>query len=120
MAVSKDQIIEAIKEMNIVELNELVKTIEEEFGVSAVAPVAAAAGPAAEESPSEVDVILEAAGAQKMKVIKLVGTITGLGLKDAKALVDGTPSKIKEKVSPEAAEEVKAQLEELGATVKVA
>ncbi len=120
MAVSKDQIIEAIKEMNIVELNELVKTIEEEFGVSAVAPVAVAAGPAAEASPSEVDVVLEAAGDQKMKVIKLVGTITGLGLKDAKALVDGTPSKIKEKVSPEVAEDVKAQLEELGATVKVA
>ena len=119
---TKEQIIEAIKEMSVLELNELVKACEEEFGVSAAAPVAvvggAAAGAAAEEK-SEFDVVLTNAGANKIKVIKAVRELTGLGLKEAKELVDGTPAPIKEKVSPEEAEELKAKLEEAGATVEV-
>ena len=112
------EMIEAIKEMSVLELNELVKAIEEEFGVTA-APVAVVGGAEAAAGPSEVDVILTNAGAKKIGVIKVVREITGLGLKEAKELVDGTPAPIKEKVSPEEAEELKAKLEEAGATVEV-
>ncbi|WP_040225910.1 50S ribosomal protein L7/L12 [Bhargavaea cecembensis] len=118
---SKEQIIEAIKEMTVLELNDLVKAIEEEFGVTAAAPVAVAggaAGPAAEEQ-TEFDVVLASAGDQKIKVIKVVREITGLGLKEAKALVDEAPKAIKEGVAKEEAEEMKAKLEEVGAGVEV-
>ena len=120
---NKDQIIEAIKEMNVLELNDLVKAIEEEFGVTAAAPVAvmaagaADAGEAAEQS--EFDVVLANAGASKINVIKVVREITGLGLKEAKAIVDGAPAPIKEKVSKDEAEEIKAKLEEVGAVIEV-
>lgn len=120
---NKDQIIEAIKEMNVLELNDLVKAIEEEFGVTAAAPVAvmaagaADAGEAAEQS--EFDVVLANAGASKINVIKVVREITGLGLKEAKAIVDGAPAPIKEKVSKDEAEEIKAKLEEAGAVIEV-
>ena len=119
---SREEIIEAIKGMTVLELNDLVKAIEEEFGVTAAAPVAvagaAAAGGAAEEQ-SEFDVILANAGGQKIKVIKVVREITGLGLKDAKELVDSAPKPIKEGVSKEEAEELKAKLEEVGAQVEL-
>ncbi|MBO8178402.1 50S ribosomal protein L7/L12 [Aeribacillus pallidus] len=119
---TKEQIIEAIKEMTVLELNDLVKAIEEEFGVTAAAPVAvmggAAAGDAAAEK-TEFDVVLADAGAQKIKVIKVVREITGLGLKEAKELVDNTPKPLKEGVSKEEAEEIKAKLEEVGANVEV-
>jgi large subunit ribosomal protein L7/L12 len=117
---TKEQMIEAIKEMTVLELNDLVKAIEEEFGVTAAAPVAAGAvaGAAAEEK-TEFDVVLTEAGAQKIKVIKAVREITGLGLKEAKELVDNTPRAIKEAVTKEEAEEVKAKLEEVGAGVEV-
>jgi large subunit ribosomal protein L7/L12 len=120
---TKEQIIEAVKNMTVLELNELVKAIEEEFGVTAAAPVvvaggAAAGGDAAAEK-TEFDVILADAGAQKIKVIKVVREITGLGLKEAKDLVDNTPKPIKEGVSKEEAEEIKAKLEEVGANVEV-
>lgn len=117
---NKEQIIEAIKAMTVLELNELVKACEEEFGVSAAAPVAvagAAAGGAAEEEQSEFTVVLESAGAEKIKVIKVVREITGLGLKEAKELVDGAPKNIKEGVDKAEAEAIKAQLEEVGAQV---
>lgn len=119
---NKDQIIEAIKAMTVLELNELVKACEEEFGVSAAAPVAvagaaAAGGGAAAEEQSEFTVVLEAAGAEKIKVIKAVREITGLGLKEAKELVDGAPSNVKEGVEKAEAEAIKKQLEEVGATV---
>lgn len=116
-----EQILEAIEQMKVTELNELVKAAEEKFGVSASAPVmvAGAAGGAAAEEKTEFDVVLANAGATKVKVIKAVREITGLGLKEAKELVDGTPAPIKEKVSPEEAEELKAKLEEAGATVEV-
>ena len=118
---NKEQIIEAIKGMTVLELNELVKACEEEFGVSASAPVMAAAGGAAsaEEEQTEFDVILANAGAKKIGVIKVVREITGLGLKEAKAVVDGAPNAVKEGVSKEEAEEVKAKLEEAGAAVEV-
>lgn len=117
---TKDQIIEAVKSMTVLELNDLVKAIEEEFGVTAAAPVAvAAAGGAAVEEQTEFDVILTSAGDQKIKVIKAVREITGLGLKEAKELVDNTPKAIKEGVSKEEAEEFKAKLEEVGAGVEV-
>jgi len=109
-----EQIIDAIKEMKVLELNELVKKAEEEFGVSAAAPVAVgvAAGPAeAAEEKSEFDVILADAGASKVGVIKVVREVTGLGLKDAKDLVDGAPKPIKEGVSKDEAEEIKTKLE---------
>ncbi|PXW87732.1 LSU ribosomal protein L12P [Streptohalobacillus salinus] len=118
---SKEQIIEAIKEMSVLELNDLVKAIEEEFGVTAAAPVAAAgaaSGEAAEEQ-TEFDVVLNGAGASKIKVVKAVREITGLGLKDAKDLVDNAPGAIKEGVSKDEAEEMKAKLEEAGADVEV-
>jgi large subunit ribosomal protein L7/L12 len=122
---TKDQIIEAIKNMSVLELNELVKACEEEFGVSAAAPVAmvgaaapGAGAPAAEEK-SEFDVVLASAGAQKIKVIKVVREITGLGLKEAKELVDNAPKAVKEGIAKEEAEEIKAKLEEVGASVEL-
>ena len=117
---NKDQIIEAIKAMTVLELNELVKACEEEFGVSAAAPVAvvgAAGGAAAAEEQTEFTVVLESAGAEKIKVIKAVREITGLGLKEAKELVDGSPSNLKEGVEKAEADAIKTQLEEVGATV---
>lgn len=118
---SKEQIIEQIKEMSILELNDLVKGIEEEFGVTAAAPVAAGggAGGAVEEEQTEFDVVLASVGAAKIKVVKAVREITGLGLKDAKDLVDNAPGAIKEGVTKEEAEEMKAKLEEVGATVEL-
>ncbi|MBA4495878.1 50S ribosomal protein L7/L12 [Paenactinomyces guangxiensis] len=119
---TKEQIIDAVKNMSVLELNELVKAIEEEFGVTAAAPVAvvggAAAGEAAEEK-TEFDVILNSPGGSKINVIKVVRGITGLGLKEAKALVDGAPSPVKEGVSKEDAEKIKAELEEAGASVEI-
>ena len=118
--VSKEDIISSLKEMTLLEINDLVKAVETEFGVTAAAPVAAAAAPAeAAEAPSEVSVILKAVGAQKVAVIKAVQAITGLGLMDAKKLVDGAPSKIKEKVSPVEAEEHKKALVAAGAEVEI-
>ncbi|MEK4076594.1 MULTISPECIES: 50S ribosomal protein L7/L12 [unclassified Paenibacillus] len=117
---SKEQILEAIKGMTVLELNDLVKAIEEEFGVTAAAPVAAAgAAASAEAEQSEFDVILTSAGASKINVIKAVREITGLGLKEAKELVDNAPKALKEKVAKEEAEAVKAKLEEAGASVEV-
>ncbi|ACD24210.1 50S ribosomal protein L7/L12 [Clostridium botulinum] len=118
---TREDIIQAIKEMSVLELNELVKACEEEFGVSAAAPVAVAgavAGGAAEEK-TEFDVILASAGANKIKVIKAVREITGLGLKEAKEIVDGAPKTLKEAVSKEEAEDMKAKLAEVGAEVEV-
>mgnify|MGYP000958536966 FL=1 len=121
---TKEQIIEAIKNMTVMELKELVKACEEEFGVSAAAPVAvvaAGAGAAAAEveEQSEFTVVLANAGAEKIKVIKVVRELTGLGLKEAKDLVDGAPSTVKEGVSKAEAEEIKAKLTEVGATVEL-
>jgi len=117
---SKEAILEAIKGMSVLELNDLVKAIEEEFGVTAAAPVAVGGAVAAvEEEQSEFDVILSNAGASKINVIKIVREITGLGLKEAKDLVDNAPKAIKEKVSKEEAEATKAKLEEAGAAVEV-
>ena len=115
------EFIEAIKELTVLELNELVKACEEEFGVSATAGVAVvAADPAAEvEEQTEFDVILTSAGASKVKVIKVVREITGLGLKEAKAVVDEAPKAIKEAVSKEEAEAIKAKLEAEGAAVEL-
>lgn len=120
---NREEIIQAIKEMSVLELNELVKACEEEFGVSAAAPVAAAgavgaAAPVVEEK-TEFDVILATAGAEKIKVIKVVREITGLGLKEAKALVDEAPKPLKEGVAKEEAEAIKAKVEEVGATVEI-
>lgn len=118
---NKQEIIDAIKEMTVLELNELVEECEEVFGVSA-APVAvagAAGASEAAEEQTEFDVILTGAGAKKIAVIKEVRKITGLGLKEAKGVVDGAPAPVKEGVSKEEAEEVKAQLEEAGASVEV-
>ena len=114
------EMIEAIKEMSVLELNELVKAIEEEFGVTAAAPVAVVGGAEAAAGPSEVDVILTNAGAKKIGVIKVVREITGLGLKEAKELVDGAPKTVKEKVNKEEAEELKAKFTEAGAVVELA
>ncbi len=117
---TQEQILDAIKEMTVLQLNDLVKAIEDEFGVTAAAPVAAAAaGGAAEEEQTEFDVILASAGDQKIKVIKAVREVTGLGLKEAKALVDEAPKAIKEGASKEEAEEIKGKLEEVGASVEV-
>ena len=117
-------IIDAVKEMTVLELNDLVKAIEEEFGVSAAAPVAvvaggAAAGAAAAEEKTEFDVVLAETGAEKIKVIKVVREITGLGLGEAKALVDGAPKTLKEAASKEDAEAIKVKLEEVGAKVEL-
>ena len=114
------ELIDAIKELTVLELNDLVKACEEEFGVSAAAPVAvvgAAGGAAAAEEQTEFTVVLEAAGGEKIKVIKAVRELTGLGLKEAKELVDGAPKNIKEGVEKAEADAIKAQLEEVGATV---
>ena len=119
---NKDQIIEAIKEMSVLELNELVQACEEEFGVSAAAGVVVAAageGGAAAEEQTEFTVVLKEVGAEKIKVIKAVREITGLGLKEAKELVDGAPSNLKEGCEKEEAEGFKAQLEEVGAVVEL-
>lgn len=115
------QILEAIKGMTVLELNDLVKAIEEEFGVTAAAPMAMAAGggAAAEEEKTEFDVILTAVGDQKIKVIKAVREITGLGLKEAKEVVDNAPKALKEGVTKEEAEEIKTKLAEVGASVEV-
>jgi len=114
------EMIEAIKEMSVLELNDLVKAIEEEFGVTAAAPMAVAAGAdAADAGPTEFDVVLTAPGQKKIGVIKIVREITGLGLKEAKALVDSAPTPIKEKLPTEEAEALKAQLEEAGASVEL-
>ncbi len=118
---TREEIIQAIKEMSVLDLNELVKACEEEFGVSAAAPVAVAggavAGGAAEEK-SEFDVVLSNAGSQKIKVIKVVRELTGLGLKEAKEIVDGAPKTLKEAVAKEEAEDIKAKLAEVGAEVE--
>ena len=113
------ELIDAIKELSVLELNDLVKACEEEFGVSAAAGVVvAAAGPAAvEEEKTEFDVELTEVGAEKVKVIKVVREVTGLGLKEAKDVVDGAPKVVKEGVSKEEAEELKKKLEEVGAKV---
>ena len=122
MAITKEDILEAISGLTVIELNDLVKEFETKFGVSAAA-VAIAAGPGAAggeaEAKSEVDVILAAAGDQKVGVIKVVRAITGLGLKEAKDMVDGAPKIIKEGVTPAEAEEIKKQLEEAGAKVEI-
>lgn len=117
-----EELIASLKEMTILELNELVKAIEEEFGVTAAAPVAVAAAggdDAADDEPSEVTVTLTGVSGSKVGVIKALREITGLGMMDAKKLVDEAPSAIKENISPSEAEELKAQLEEAGATVEV-
>ena len=121
---TKEELIQAIENMTVLELSELVKALEERFGVSAAAPVAvaAAAAPAEaapEEEQTEFDVVLENVGQEKIKVIKAVREATGLGLKEAKALVDGAPAAVKEKISKADAEALKAKLEEVGATVKI-
>ncbi len=121
---NKEQLIQAIEEMTVLELSELVKALEEKFGVSAAAPVAVAAvgaAPAAAvaEEQTEFDVILANAGASKINVIKVVRELTGLGLKEAKELVDGAPKTLKEKVAKADADALKAKLEEAGATVEV-
>jgi large subunit ribosomal protein L7/L12 len=124
--ITKEDVIEFIANMSVLDLSELVKEMEEKFGVSAAAPVAMmAAGPAdgsgagAEEEQTEFDVILTAFGDKKIQVIKEVRAITGLGLKDAKELVDNAPRPVKEAVAKEEAEKIKAQLEEVGAQVEV-
>lgn len=120
MALNIENIVEELKGATILELNDLVKAIEEEFGVSAAAPVAvAAAGAAAVEEQTEFTVELTSAGDQKVKVIKAVREATGLGLKEAKALVDGAPAAVKEGIAKEEAEALKAALEEVGASVTV-
>ena len=121
---TKEEIMQAIENMTVLELSEMVKAMEEKFGVSAAAPVAvaaaapAAAGGAAEEQ-TEFDVILTNAGAGKINVIKVVRELTGLGLKEAKEMVDGAPKAVKEKIAKADAEAAKAKLEEAGATVEV-
>ena len=120
---NKEQIIEAIESMTVLELSELVKALEEKFGVSAAAPVAVAAAPVAEAAAAaeqtEFDVILASAGSSKINVIKVVRELTGLGLKEAKELVDGAPKALKEKVSKADAEALKEKLEAAGATIEV-
>jgi len=118
---SKEQILEAIKGMNVLELNDLVKAIEEEFGVTAAAPVAVVAGGGAAEAAEQTEftVTLTSAGASKINVIKVVREITGLGLKEAKDLVDNAPKPLKENIGKEEAEALKAKLEEAGAAVEV-
>ncbi|MCR3758026.1 50S ribosomal protein L7/L12 [Clostridium felsineum] len=120
---TREEIIEAIKGMSVLELNELVKACEEEFGVSAAAPVAVAgaagAAAGAGEEKTEFDVVLAEAGAKKLQVIKVVRELTGLGLKDAKALVDGAPKTVKEGVAKEEAESMKAKIEEAGGKVEL-
>ena len=120
---TKDDFISALKEMTILEVKELVDAMKEEFGIDptavAAAPAAGAAGAAAAEEKTEFDVILADAGAQKLQVIKAVKTATGLGLKEAKDLVDGAPKPVKEKISKADAEALKAELEKAGAKVEI-
>ncbi|MBC8530038.1 50S ribosomal protein L7/L12 [Christensenellaceae bacterium NSJ-44] len=122
---TRAEIIEAIKEMNVLELSEMVKELEEIFGVSAAAPVAVAAAPAAAgdapaaEEKTEFDVVLKEVGSEKIKVIKAVRELTGLGLKEAKEAVDGAPKTLKEGVSKEDAEKIKATFAEVGATIEI-
>lgn len=118
------KLIEDVKALSVLELSELVKALEEEFGVSAAAPVAVAAAPAAAEAPAaeektEFDVILASAGSSKINVIKIVREVTGLGLKEAKELVDNAPKPVKEGISKDDAEALKARLTEAGATVEI-
>ena len=124
--ITKEDVIKYIESMSVLELSELVKELEERFGVSAAAPAVVAAAPAAgvgeappAEEKTEFDVILKDFGSQKIQVIKVVRAITGLGLKEAKELVEGVPKPVKEGVSKEEAEKIKAQLEEVGATVEI-
>ena len=123
---TREELIKAIEEMSVLELAELVKELEEKFGVSAAAPAmmmaapaAGAAAPAAEEEKTEFDVVLKDHGANKIGVIKVVREITGLGLKEAKELVDGAPKTVKEGVAKEEAEEMKTKIEEAGAVVEL-
>ena len=123
---SRDELLDAIGNMTVLELSEFVKAFEEKFGVTAAAPVAVAAAPAAGggaaaavEEQTEFDVILQAAGEKKIQVIKVVREITGLGLKEAKDLVDGAPKAVKEAVSKDEANQIKAKLEEQGASVEL-
>ncbi len=125
-ALTKDELISAIETMSVLELSELVSALEEKFGVSAAAPVAVAAaggaaagGEAAAEEKTDFDVVLTAVGDKKIQVIKAVREVTGLGLKEAKELVDGAPKAVKEGVPAAEAEELKAKLEEAGATVEL-
>jgi large subunit ribosomal protein L7/L12 len=124
MAMSKDELLAEIKQMSVIDLSELVKALEEEFGVSASAPVGMAAAPAevavVVEEKSEFDVILKEFGANKIAVIKAVRELTPLGLKEAKDLVEAAPKPVKEAVSKEEADEAKTKLEDAGATVEVA
>jgi len=114
---TKEEILQAIEGMTVLELSELVKDMEEKFGVSAAAPAAGAA--AGGEEKSDFDVVLASAGDKKINVIKVVRELTGLGLKEAKAMVDGAPATVKEGVAKAAAEEMKAKLEEAGASVEL-
>ena len=116
-----EKVMEEVKALTVLELNELVKALEEEFGVTAAAPVAVAAAPVEEEAkgPTEVSLILKSFGASKVPVIKAVQAITGLGLKEAKEMVDGAPKNVKEGASKEDAESIKAKLTETGATVEL-
>ena len=121
---TREEMLEAIENMTVLELSELVKAIEDRFGVSAAAPVAMAAMPGApaaveEEEQTEFDVVLTSAGDKKIQVIKVVREITGLGLKDAKGLVDEAPKAVKEGVSKEEAEDIKAKIEEVGGSVEL-
>lgn len=128
MPMTKDEMVDAIKEMSVLDLSELVKTLEDEFGVSAAAPVAVAAAPAAgdggggggDDEKTEFNVVLKDFGANKIAVIKAVRELTPLGLKEAKDLVEGAPTNVKEAVSKEEADESKSKLEAAGATVDVA
>jgi large subunit ribosomal protein L7/L12 len=123
--IKKEDVVQFIENMTVLEMADFVKELEEKFGVSAAAPVAiaaapgAAAGAAAEEEKTEFDVVLADIGSEKIKVIKVVRTLTGLGLKEAKDLVDGAPGNVKESVSKDEAEEAKNQLEEVGAKVEI-
>jgi large subunit ribosomal protein L7/L12 len=125
MAVSREEIVDALSNMSVLEVSELVSELEEKWGVSAAAPVAMAAGPAAggdaaaAEEQTEFDVVMTSFGGNKVSVIKAVRTITGLGLKEAKDLVEGVPAAVKEGVSKDEAEGLKKQLEEAGASVEV-
>ena len=125
MAVSKDDILETISNMSVMDVVDLISAMEEKFGVSAAAPVAVAAGPAAggeaaaEAEQTEFDVVLTSFGSSKVPVIKAVREITGLGLKEAKDLVEGAPASVKEGIPADEAEELKKKLEEVGATVEI-
>lgn len=122
-AITKEQVVEFLENMTVLEMSEFVKELEEKFGVSAAAPVAVAAGPAAAGEAAaekdEFDVVLTSAGDKKINVIKVVRAITGLGLKEAKDMVDGAPNTIKEGASKDEAEDIKKQLEEAGAGVEL-